>query len=97
MPYGTNHYSYKCNIFQILRLTQLINTSDSINKSMTTIIKSYISRQVAIQYVPCQTSKVDGSKSIFKITKFYECIAGMFFFLFKNNAIMTFNFYLIFI
>lgn len=63
------------------RLQQLINKRDSINKNMTAMIKSYITRDLALMYVPSKLGRGENSKLIFKDTAFYKCLQGKGFFI----------------
>lgn len=46
---------------------------------MRTILQGYLSREVALKYVPSQMSAKDKTKKIFKNTSFYSCITGKYF------------------
>ncbi|KAK0174234.1 hypothetical protein PV327_011141, partial [Microctonus hyperodae] len=67
----------KYDAFQVKRMCQIINKSDTANKNMTTIIRAYISRNVTTLYVPRKSPMGNQSKPVFKITRFYECIEAM--------------------
>lgn len=55
---------------------------------MSTIIKAYITRNVATLYVPSKTTnKANQNKPIFKMTPFYSCIEGKFFFIMNKSMI----------
>ncbi|XP_044742870.1 uncharacterized protein LOC123305268 isoform X2 [Chrysoperla carnea] len=58
----------------VYRMHQLVNKGDSLNKNMTAVIKSYISRDLAVMYVPSKQGKGENSKLVFKDTSFYQCI-----------------------
>ncbi|XP_053593418.1 leucine-rich repeat and coiled-coil domain-containing protein PF3D7_0703800-like [Microplitis demolitor] len=58
----------------IKRMSQLINKNNLLNKNMTTLIKVYISRKLAILYVPSKSVLTKQKKPVFKNTKFYKCI-----------------------
>lgn len=61
-------------------MSQLINKNNLLNKNMTTLIKVYISRKLAILYVPSKSVLTKQKKPVFKNTKFYKCIEGKFLF-----------------
>ncbi|XP_074096027.1 uncharacterized protein LOC141525424 [Cotesia typhae] len=56
------------------QMMQHVNKNETLVKNMSRLIRAYISRDIALNYVPSNVSHVDKNKKVFKTLNFYTSI-----------------------
>lgn len=61
-------------------MLQHVNKNETLVKNISRLIRAYISRDIALEYVPSSVSHVDKKKEVFKTLNFYTSVEGELFY-----------------